>query len=362
VSRLLGKFFTPKNNACVVRLALAEGLYSGITTVNNWSHNLLDPEYADAEMRAHIAAGGRACFSYGYSRKTPKDSTLPLEDIADFQDRWFKGGTRTPDGLISLAIAPRGPENNPIETCATEWEFARARGIRVTSHMGTHPKRVDDRQGIQTLAKAGLLGPDLLLIHVTHHSDEDLRLLAETQTPVSLSPYTELRTGFGITPVGKFLEAGVPVSLSVDTTILCGNADMFAIMKAIENIENGRVEDEFAISSERVLQMATIDGARALGIDDQVGSLTPGKRADLILVRTTDVNMMPKTVPTRMLVQSAEPNNIETVMVDGRLLKRGGRLTTIDLDDLVKETAETIERARVEATAPGAGEGIQELI
>jgi 5-methylthioadenosine/S-adenosylhomocysteine deaminase len=228
--------------------------------------------------------------------------------------------------------------------------------------MGTHPKRVDDRQGIQTLAKAGLLGPDLLLIHVTHHSDEDLRLLAETQTPVSLSPYTELRTGFGITPVGKFLEAGVPVSLSVDTTILCGNADMFAIMKAIENIENGRIEDEFAISSERVLQMATIDGARALGIDDQVGSLTPGKRADLILVRTTDVNMMPKTVPTRMLVQSAEPNNIETVMVDGRLLKRGGQLTTIDLDDLVKETAETIERARVEASAPGAGEGIQELI
>ena len=176
-----------------------------------------------------------------------------------------------------------------------------------------------------------------------------------------MSPYTELRTGFGITPVGSFLRAGVPMSLSVDTTILCGNADMFAIMKAIENIENGLQKSEFGISAQRVLQMATIDGARALGLADQVGSLTPGKRADLILVRTTDVNMLPFTVAANMIVQAAQPSNIEAVIVDGRFLKRDGRLTTIDMAQLARDSADTIARARKEASKEGAGKGINEL-
>jgi cytosine/adenosine deaminase-related metal-dependent hydrolase len=138
----------------------------------------------------------------------------------------------------------------------------------------------------------------------------------------------------------------VPVSLSVDTTLLCGNADMFAIMKAIQNIADGVAPSEFAIDPRRVLQMATIDGANALGIGDKVGSLTPGKRADLILVRTTDINMAPLTEPVRMIVQSAQPANVDLVMVDGRVLKRDGRLTTVDVAKVVADATETINRVR----------------
>jgi cytosine/adenosine deaminase-related metal-dependent hydrolase len=358
ISRLLGQFFTPEDNARGVRLALAEAISSGITTVTNWSHNLLAPEYADAEIKVHKEAGARARFAYGYSRKTPPNATLPLADVARVHERWF---TDPKDKLLTLGIAARGPENNSIEICRQEWAFARERGLPITTHMGTSMERVKQRQGIQALAKAGLLGPDLVLVHVTNHSPEDVKLLAETKTPVSLSPYTELRTGFGITPVGSFLRAGVPVSLSVDTTILCGNADMFAIMKAIQNIENGLQKSEFGIPAQRVLEMATIDGARALGLADHIGSLTPGKRADLILVRATDVNMLPFTVPANMIVQAAQPSNIEAVMVDGRFLKRGGRLTTIDLAQLARDSADTIERARKEASKEGAGKGINEL-
>ena len=136
---------------------------------------------------------------------------------------------------------------------------------------------------------------------------------------------------------------------------------MFAIMKAMSNIENGLQKSEFAISSQRVLEMATIDGARALGLADHIGSLTPGKRADLILVRTTDVNMLPFTIPTNMIVQAAQPSNIEAVIVDGRFLKRDGKLTTIDMAKLARDTADTIERARKEADKEGAGKGINEL-
>jgi len=139
------------------------------------------------------------------------------------------------------------------------------------------------------------------------------------------------------------------------------DADMFAIMKAIENVENALQKNEFAISPQRVLETATIDGARALGLGDQVGSLTPGKRADIILVRTTDVNMLPFTVPARMIVQAAQPSNVDTVIVDGRVLKRDGKLTTIDMAKLARDTAETIERARKEAAKEGSGEGIEGL-
>ena len=358
ISRLLGQFFTPEDNARGVHLALAEALYSGITTVTNWSHNLLGPEYVDAELQVHKEVGARARFAYGYSRKTPPDATLPLADVARVQKQWFADSK---DALLTLGIAPRGPETNSIEIARKEWAFAREHHLPITTHMGTSSERVKQRQGVQALAKFGLLGPDVVLVHATNNSPEDLKLLAETKTPVSLSPYTELRTGFGITPVGSFLRAGVPVSLSVDTTILCGNADMFAIMKAMSNIENGLQKSEFGISSQRVLEMATIDGARALGLADQIGSLTPGKRADLILVRTTDVNMIPFTIATNMIVQAAQPSNIEAVIVDGRFLKRDGKLTTIDMAQLARDTADTIERARKEASKEGAGKGINEL-
>src|SRR5215470_6399231 len=91
ISRLLGQFFTPEDNARGVRLALAEAIYSGITTVTNWSHNLLAPEYADEEIKVHREVGVRTRFSYGYSRKTPPDATLPLNDVERVQKQWFTG-------------------------------------------------------------------------------------------------------------------------------------------------------------------------------------------------------------------------------------------------------------------------------
>jgi 5-methylthioadenosine/S-adenosylhomocysteine deaminase len=350
-SRVLGAQFTAQDNARGVRLALAEAVHSGITTVHNWSHNLLSPAYADAEIAVHREVGSRARFGYGYSRNTGSDETLPLDDVARVQKQWFGAG----DGLLTLGIASRGPENNTLEICRKEWDTARKLGIGITCHMGTHPitstvnagillsHKVD---GIEELDQANLLGPDVLLVHATWSTDRDMERLAATRTPVSLSPFTELRTGFGVTPIDRFLKFGVPISLSVDTTLLCGNADMFAIMKALQNIADGAAPSEFDIDPRRVLQMATIDGANALGIGDRVGSLTPGKRADLILVRTTDLNMAPLTEPVRMIVQSAQPANVDLVMVDGRILKREGRLTTIDTAKVGAAAAETIKRVR----------------
>ncbi len=102
---------------------------------------------------------------------------------------------------------------------------------------------------------------------------------------ISISPFTELRIGFGLPQTTKFLDAGIPVGLSVDTVELSGNADMFGIMKVTQNVENGIAENEFKLTARRVLQLATSEGARSMGIGDKVGSLKPGKRADLIMGR-----------------------------------------------------------------------------
>ena len=131
------------------------------------------------------------------------------------------------------------------------------------------------------------------------------------------------------------LAAGVPVGLSVDTVSLSGNADMFAIMKAIQNIENGRALDEFKMPARRVLEIATIGGARSMGLDDKIGSLVPGKRADLIMIDTRAVNLAVFTEPAHMIVEAAQPANVDTVVVDGRILKRGGKLTRVDSGEVV---------------------------
>jgi 5-methylthioadenosine/S-adenosylhomocysteine deaminase len=340
-SRVLGTLFTPQDNARGVRLALAEAIASGITTVHNWSHNLLTPAHADAELAVHREVGSRARFAYGYSRNTQANETLPLDDVARVQQQYFSGAP----GLLTLGMASRGIENNTVEISRKETEFARKLGIGISTHGGINPKRLDT---VERMADAGLLGPDVVVVHSTNTAPGDFDLLAKTRTPVSLSPYTELRTGFGLPPTGEMLKAGVPVSFSVDTTLLCGNADMFAIMKAIQNVENGVKQSEFALAPRKVLELATMGGATALGIADRVGSLTPGKRADLILVRTTDLNMAPLTEPVRMLVQSAQPSNIELVMVDGRILKRGGQFTTIDVPKVVADATETITRVRAQ--------------
>ena len=121
-SRVLGGLFSAEDNARGVRLGLAEAINGGLTTVNNWSHNLLAPEYADAELQAHKDFGGRALFSYGYSRKTGQNQTLPLDDVARVQREWLP----RLDGRVTLGIASRGArETTPPTSSTKEWETAR---------------------------------------------------------------------------------------------------------------------------------------------------------------------------------------------------------------------------------------------
>ena len=146
-----------------------------------------------------------------------------------------------------------------------------------------------------------------------------------------------MRGGWGFPLIGEFMGAGVPVGLGVDSSALAGDVNLFGVLKFAMAMENGRAGNEFKLTARRALELATIDAARIVGTDKQVGSLVPGKRADLIMVATNNLNMAVGSDPVHLVVEATQPDNVDTVVVDGRILKRGGKLLQIQPTDVVRE-------------------------
>jgi 5-methylthioadenosine/S-adenosylhomocysteine deaminase len=330
----LGKRFLPGDTYAGTRLACAEAVDAGITTVHDWAHNVRGPEWAEAGLRALAESGLRARFSYGFEAGHPNDRLMALDDLSRIAAAWpaYSAG-----GRIHLGMAWRGTGgSNPAMQVAPklyreEIETARGLGLPVTVH-ACGPRFAAGQ--LAAYAADGLLGPDLQVVHLNNATAEEISLAAAHGTPASVSPFTELQIGYGLPATGALRAAGVPCGLSVDTTMLSGNADMFAIMKVTQGCANGQAYDEFALTARDVLRLATIEGARTLGLDSVTGSLTPGKRADLIVVSVDAPNLGVLTDPARLLVTAAHPGNVDTVVADGRVLKRGGVLTGYDVAEV----------------------------
>jgi cytosine/adenosine deaminase-related metal-dependent hydrolase len=338
----VGGHFLPGDTYAGTRLAAAEAVDAGITTVHDWSHNIRGADWAEAGLRALAESGLRARFSYGYQAGHPNDRLMALDDLASTAARW---ASYAAGGRIHLGMAWRGTGgSNPAMRVAPELyraEIAAARelGLPVTVH-ACGPAAAAGQ--LRTYADHGLLGPDLQVVHLNNASPAEIGLAAEAGTPVSVSPWTELQIGYGQPVTGELLAAGLPVGLSVDTTMLCGNADLFAVMKVTQACANAQARDEFALTARDVLRLATIDGARSLGLGAVTGSLAPGKRADLIVVALDGPNLGILTDPVRLLVTAASPRDVRLVVADGRVLKRDGRLTAVDVGEVTRAARESL--------------------
>jgi cytosine/adenosine deaminase-related metal-dependent hydrolase len=341
-----GKVMTPDDMYHGAHLAAAEALNCGMTTVHDYCHNLRSRAHAEADISALRETGLRARWSYGWPQGMPDTQGCNLEDLQGLHRDWASFSN---DGLISLGFAWRGMFRNtalPPEVYRSEFETARRLGIPISLHVGS---REDAKGQIAALSKENLLGKDVQIIHALSASPAEIEMLAKAGSPVSVSPGTELRIGYGFTKISEFLDAGVTVGVSVDTTVLSGDANLFGILKMIRNIENAKAHDEFKMSARRALELGTIDGARSLGIDDRVGSLKPGKRADVIMIATNQLNMGVFTDAAHMVVESTQPENVDTVIVDGRILKRGGKLTALSTDQVLADAAASLEAVRKRA-------------
>jgi cytosine/adenosine deaminase-related metal-dependent hydrolase len=338
-----------------VRLAIADAINSGITTVNDWSHNLRGPAFVDENLRAHAGSGLRGRFSYGALQGLSADVPIDLADLARTKQQWFDTGRA---GLMHLGLGGRpatGTGAAELERMRLEHRTARGLGLPVSYHVNS-TRAQGERAMIQQLSDERMLGPETQLVHALFTSAAERQAIVAAGASVSTSPWSELLIGYGVSAVRDLYDSGALVNLSVDTLPLTGTIDMFSIMRLALGLHRGQSEDEFSLGARDIIRAATLDGARGLGLADVTGSLTPGKRADLIMIRTDQVNIAPFTDAPNMVATAAQPVNVDTVVVDGRILKRGGRLQTIDSGRVIAEAttalAGVLRRAGTPAT-PG---------
>lgn len=277
----------------------------------------------------------------------PLTEPINLKDIERLHRSW---SSYSNEGLLSLGIAWRGVQYAVVgeggkmtfqaiqkEVYQREYDTARKLDIPLSAHVNIGPKI--DFGHVIALSKLNLLYPDLQLIHMVSSTSEEIDMVAAAGCSVSFSPYTEMRTGFGFPRPDLYLDKGIRVGLSVDTTTLSGDGNLFEIMKGIQNIANAQAMSEFKLTARKALELGTLMGAKSMGIADRVGSLTPGKRGDLIMISTNDINMAMFTDPAQLVVGAAQPSNVQLVMVDGRILKRNGKLVHLDTKQIAMESA-----------------------
>jgi 5-methylthioadenosine/S-adenosylhomocysteine deaminase len=342
-----GRHFTPQDIYAGVRLGVAEGLLSGITTVHNWSHNTISPAHADTELQALKDIGIRARFSYGTVQGYPPDKPMNLEDLERVR-------TAMPsDGMIHLGACLRTPGvagqrgSIPVELFRTEFDAIRKMGLPMTIHCG--PKNL-----IALMGKNGLLGPDMLLVHPQGMTPEELKMVADSKSPYSIAPVIEMSYSAvrnGQIQYFELEEMGVQLGLSIDASAAT-NADFFNVMRALMWSDWQRRGAPQKLKPKRLVELATIEGAKLLGIADRTGSLTPGKRADLIMIRSSDINMAPVGDAYYAVLFQAQPSNVDTVMVDGRILVRGGKHTAVDVAKTIQDAAESARAINARARRP----------
>jgi 5-methylthioadenosine/S-adenosylhomocysteine deaminase len=341
----IGIHTQPEDAYRSVRFGLMEALCSGITTVHNWCHNTRGPAWADAELSAMRDMGIRGRYSYGGPQRGPTDKPMDLVDLARAKKEWF-GDPATTDDRLTLGICSRNlvPGQSirgaiTFEMAHRDWGGARELNLPITLHAS--PKDL-----VFELEKEKLLGPDVQLVHPMFTVAEERAILRSRGTSFSTSPIGEVMRPpeGGVVQLGELLQDNVLTSLSLDETVE-GTADYFNVMRILFKYHKHRMGESVpAVTTKRMVELATIEGAKALGLAEKTGSLSAGKRADLITVRTTDPNIFPMSNPWDAIVLGGTPQNVDLVVADGRILRAGGKFTSIDQDRIMAELNESNKR------------------
>jgi cytosine/adenosine deaminase-related metal-dependent hydrolase len=310
---------------------------AGITTVLDWSHIQATPEHTDAAIKALQESGMRAVFAYG-----PVWYEAPKPEHPDWFRRAAKQYFSSKDQLLTLGLAAFGPEFNSVEGNTADWNLAREVDARITVHVGVGTFGKHGK--VAEVGKTGLYGPDTTFIHCTTLNDEEIQMIVDSGATISLACPVEMMMGHGTPPTQRFLDRGLRPSLSVDVeTNVPG--DFFTQMRGAISLQRVMIYEQMlqgkenlppVLTAREVLEFATIEGARANGLDHKVGTLTPGKEADIIMLRTDRVNVFPINDPIGAVVWGMDTGNVDSVFVAGKALKRNGQLIGVDLNRVRK--------------------------
>lgn len=310
---------------------------AGVTTLLDWSHIMNTPEHADAAVHALTTARIRAVFAHGAPNSPHhewwgENERFHPDDIVRVRNQYFSSD----DQLLTMAMALRGPEFTVMNVTKHDVELARRIGLPITVHVGCGglgPKY----RAVAEMNRLGLLGPDITFVHCTTSSDDELKMIVDAGASVSIAPAIEAQMGHGDPPFNRFADLGVRPSLSLDVETSTAG-DMFTQMRAAYQtsrmIAHKRVRDgqpaEF-LKTRDILELATLEGARTLGLADRIGSISVGKRADIVLLDLNTINVAPVNDVVGAVVLSADTSNVHTVLIDGTVVKSQGHLNDLDL-------------------------------
>jgi 5-methylthioadenosine/S-adenosylhomocysteine deaminase len=306
-----------------VRLAAAEAIDAGVTTVLDWN-SVSAPEQIEVAIETLTETGLRVLF--GHSNP---------DDEADVRRRARQ---------TKIALAPLGPDYLSTEDTARHIGLARDLGIVTTLHVGGGENGAKAKS-VTRLHDEGLLAPDLNFVHANMVSDDEIKMIADSGASVTVTPVVELMMGHGDLAYKRFTEAGGAPALGVDV-VINNTPDMFSEMRTVLLGERARQEKGPAAGD--MLRAATINGAKAIGMGDEVGSLQVGKRADIVLLAGLEhLFGEGQAVVEGAVVTSVSTSDVHTVLIDGRIVKRDGILIDHDLRDLREATLEIAHRTLV---------------
>jgi 5-methylthioadenosine/S-adenosylhomocysteine deaminase len=342
-----GKIFRPQDIHAGNLLSAIESLDAGVTTTVDWSHGLQTVEHAEAAVDALQAVPGRFVLAYGNLQQGPWEWATS-KDFRSFVERRF--GSR--DDMLGFQMAfdvtgdPAFPEK-------AAFEVARELGVGVTTHAGVWGATNDD--GIRLMHEHGFMTPESVYVHAATLEEDSYHRIAATGGSVSVSTESEQSAGQGYPPTWRLRHHDIPVSLSMDTSVWW-SGDLFCAMRTtlgadrsrthLEAHAKGETVTNHHLRAEQVVDWATRGGSRALHMDDLVGSLEEGKKADVVLVKNEHSPVMfPILHPYGHVAFQAQRSDVHTVIVDGRVVKRDGRLVGIDLARARAAIEETVEYA-----------------
>ena len=341
----VGGYYRPEDVHIGDYAGSLEALNGGVTTLLDWSHINNTPDHADAAIQGLKDAGIRAVYAHGMPTGGEWWSFSELEhpdDIRRIRETYFSSD----DGLLTLAMAARQPGNVNDDVARHDYALARELGILISVHVGMRLHNLHYTP-VKAMHDLGLMGPDVCYIHMTDLTDEELDLIAETGGKASIAPYVEMLMGHGPPPTGKMIARGVRPSLSVDV-VSSVPGEMFTQMRTalvydriLEFTDTPDIAFGPTLTHSDVLEFATIDGARSIMLEDRVGSLSPGKQADIVLLKTNAINTAPVLDPKGTIVTFADTSNVDSVFVAGRAAKRNGQLVDADLDNVFRKLDES---------------------
>jgi len=261
-----------------------------------------------------------------------------MKEVLHMYQRWHGK-----HGRIFIWFAPRTPGAVTIETYKEIVAKAKELGIGITMHLAEVKEDVEyfkkefNCKPVEFCQKIGMLGSNVVLAHVVWVDDEEIQLLAKTGTHVAHNPSCNMKLGSGLTPVAKMLKAGVNVGLGCDGGPSNDNYDLIEEMK-IAALGQALINmDPKAITAEEVIEMATIRGAKALGLDKEIGSIEEGKKADIILIDYWKPHLVPMLNPVTHIVYAAQGQDVDTVIIDGKIIMQNRKILTVDEEKILEE-------------------------